>query len=448
VILRAWGCAVAAAVVWCSPEGLRDIGSPKGLRYVQQQPPQTDRPVFRSSVQTIEVDVRVFDKDGRFVPDLTRDDFQVFEDGVEVPLQTLFIVESALKPGLKSRPTTTDAGPNSSTDVGPNFSSGKPTPIVAARQTWVFIFDLNHLTPGRSFDSARAAVRDFIGTRLAEGDLAGIVAGDRLVNNRLTSVRQELLEGLETVKPRNDARSRFLHMAREWPRFQDEEEAIRVAKNEPEATARAIARAKSDDPDAAADPEGIVRSKAVAIQQDSHRATTQTLAALNALASGLAAIPGPKTVVFVSEGFVVQDVETMLRSVADRTARAGGRVYAIDVRGLGRGINSGLLEQTQADDMYTASQRFDALADATNSLAADTGGLLIRNENNFGRAMTRIADDAEKCYVVTYQAPNSTYDGKFRRIEVRVKRPGLKVRARRGYLAIDPAKMPAAHPAK
>ena len=60
---------------------------------------------------------------------------------------------------------------------------------------------------------------------------------------------------------------------------------------------------------------------------------------------------------------------------------------------------------------------------------------MIRNENNIGRALDRIARDANRYYVLGYQPSNTTFDGKYRPIQVRVKRPGLRVRARRGYLA-------------
>ena len=73
-------------------------------------------------------------------------------------------------------------------------------------------------------------------------------------------------------------------------------------------------------------------------------------------------------------------------------------------------------------------------------LAIDTGGLTIFNHNNIGHALETIAADANVYYVLGYQP--ATYDGKYRRIDVRAKRPGLSVRARNGYLAIDPAKLP------
>ncbi|HVD92605.1 MAG TPA: hypothetical protein VNC21_10000, partial [Vicinamibacterales bacterium] len=87
-------------------------------------------------------------------------------------------------------------------------------------------------------------------------------------------------------------------------------------------------------------------------------------------------------------------------------------------------------------------------SDGTNSLAVDTGGFAIRNENNFGRALDEIQHDAGTYYVLSYRAENEVFDGKYRTISVKVARPGVKVRARRGYLAIEPAKMLSPVPAR
>lgn len=390
-----------------------------------QAPPPVEQPVFRSGVQLVEVDVRVFDAQGRFVPDLTRDEFELIESGLPQTIDAVHVfgVETPLPaPALDS----------------PSLAAA-PEP----RQTWVFVFDLNHLSAGGGFDRARKAVEDFIRNRLRDGDMAGVVAGERMVGNRLTSVRSELLEAVRQVKPRGGNRMRLLELTREWPRILDYEEAIRIARNEEAAVARAVSRACADEPDmcGSADPESPVRAKATRVQQEAHEAAGQVLSALNSLASGLARMPGPKTVVFLSEGFVIQDVESTLRAVVGQTTRAGARVYAIDVRGLNRTANPGIIDQSVAGDVFDAGLTFDAVADGPNSLAVDTGGLMIRNENNLGRALDRVAADSGRYYVLTYQPVNSTLDGTFRPIEVRVKRNNVRVRARRGYLALAPARM-------
>jgi tetratricopeptide (TPR) repeat protein len=138
---------------------------------------------------------------------------------------------------------------------------------------------------------------------------------------------------------------------------------------------------------------------------------------------------------------VTQELETTLRTVVGQTARAGARIYAIDVRGLNRGSGADLIDRAQAHDPAGASVQFDMQEDGPNTLAVDTGGMMIRNENNIGRALDTIADDANRYYVLGYQPVDANFDAKFRSIEVRVARPGVRVRARRGYLALEPSRM-------
>jgi VWFA-related protein len=185
--------------------------------------------------------------------------------------------------------------------------------------------------------------------------------------------------------------------------------------------------------------EQAVREKARRLRNDFERASLDTLRTLNGLASGLAKIPGPKTIVFVSDGFVVDNVATTLQSVVGQVGRAGARVYAIDARGIR--IAGADVDQMLADDPAGGPARFDMAADGSNSLAVDTGGIMIRNQNNIGRALEAVAADANRYYVLAYQPLNTAFDGKYRPIQVRVKRPGVVVRARRGYLALEPSKM-------
>ncbi len=407
-----------------------------------QQPPPQQPPGFRSGVQVVEVDVRVFDKDGRFVTTLTRDDFEILEDGVPQQLVAVSLVDApaAAAPGVEQAAAPPPA-------VG---QTSNRQPATSNRHTWVFFFDLNHLTPGGGFDRARAAAADFIRDRFRDGDLAGVVAGSSLVNNRLTTVREELVAAVNGLKPGTGSRNRQIELTREWPRLLNEDEAAQIVDNRKDAIERAVMRACQDDPSACArvSPEPDVRQKAQRLIGDIRRATLETLTAVNALASGLARMAGPKTIVFLSDGFSISGVDTTLRGVVGQAARAGARVYAIDVRGLNRGRGAGIIDQEIVDNELGGPPSFDAQADGPNSLAVDTGGMMIRNDNNIGRALDTIAADANRYYVIGYQPANTAFDGKYRKIEVRVKREGVRVRARRGYLALEPAKMLTPKPVK
>lgn len=427
--------AVLSVALLLTPAGLAAQSVPPA----QSAPPA--QPAFRTTAQGVEVDVRVFDRDGRFVDDLTIDDFEVIERGVPQPLRALYFVGPAAgdRPGMPPLVTPRDAG-----------RAQAPPAQAAGRQTWIFVFDLNHLTPGAGFERAREAVVTFLRDQFVDGDVGGIVAGTRMVNNRLTSVRDELVSAARGLRPLPDHRARQIELTREWPRLRDEAEALAIANEDREALQRASIRACGDDESAcrAVSPDLAIREKARRLRSDLQRATRETLSAMTALAAGLARVPGPKTVVLLSDGFVVQDMETTLRSAVGQATRAGARVYAIDVRGLNRGTNASLGDQLAAETPSGAPARFDLGADGPNSLAVDTGGFVIRNQNNLGAALRAVADDAGRYYVIGYQPEGLALDGQYRQIDVRVTRPGLTVRARRGYLALEPSQLLVPQPIK
>ena len=66
-------------------------------------------------------------------------------------------------------------------------------------------------------------------------------------------------------------------------------------------------------------------------------------------------------------------------------------------------------------------------------LAASTGGFAAVNRNDLDGAFDRIVAENSSYYVFGYYSTNERRDGRFRKIEVRVKRPGLRVRSRNGY---------------
>ena len=95
-----------------------------------------------------------------------------------------------------------------------------------------------------------------------------------------------------------------------------------------------------------------------------------------------------------------------------------------------------LISGSAANPPYTSVGQSSAWSsDGANSLAVDTGGVAIRNENNFVKALDEIDRDTSSYYVLGYRPANAELDGKFREITVRVKRQGVSVRSRKGYLA-------------
>lgn len=78
------------------------------------------------------------------------------------------------------------------------------------------------------------------------------------------------------------------------------------------------------------------------------------------------------------------------------------------------------------------------------TMAENTDGLAVVNSNDLDRGMKRISDDLTSYYLLGYYSTNSKLDGRFRSLKVKVKKPGIDVRARRGYRAATEAEVTAA----
>jgi VWFA-related protein len=409
-----------------------------GQGYARQagtQPP----PTFRSGTTIIEVDAIVKDGKGRFVPDLTAADFEVLEDGKPQRVETLFLVRGreVVSAATVAAPESVPVPPVS--PIRPvNAPPPAPAPVPRTERVFVLMFDTENIQPG-SFDRVKKAAEDFLITSFKDGDVGGVVSNGSMINARLTSSREELLAAVRGLKASGEALAVTREMRREWPRILDAFEAYLIDRMDREAIARAVNRACTDDPGQCSKPQipvdQVVMEKARRLLPALRALGQRDILTVKALANGLAKVPGRKTIIFMSDGFFTEDSWAALRQVTDMAARASIRIYTLDTRGLDRTADvlekGGMSGGSGAGDVAG----FDTASDGPNSLAADTGGLVIRHENDFGRALLEFADDTSNYYVLGYRPADVTIDGRFRRITVRVKRAGVSVRARQGYMA-------------
>ena len=386
-------------------------------------------PTFRGGTDLVEVDVVVHDKDGAFVSDLSPGDFTIEENGVAQPIQQFFLhlgANGSAPPGLSA---------------GQPFENNNPTGSAAKPELRVFVvvFDDQHLTPS-GFKRTQAAAQTLFSQQFRNGDVGGVVTRGQMAANRLTADREELLKAVKDAKPPTSKVNRQFD-ERQWPRL-NEIEAVRIAfNNDRTVLEEAIRRACADDPDLCRriDPEPSIRSKAATLADTARAESAQTMRMLAALTNGLANVPGRKTIVLMSEGFLAEDEWPLVADTVAMAARANARIYTLDARGLDRGLPS-MFDNAPNDTGTRLLEQMDFGADSINSLAVDSGGFVVRNSNQFDNAIARIADDSTNYYVLGIR-PAAEPDGKYHAIRVKVTRPGLAVRARRGYVA-----MPAAQP--
>jgi VWFA-related protein len=189
----------------------------------------------------------------------------------------------------------------------------------------------------------------------------------------------------------------------------------------------------------------------------------RTLAALRAISQSVAGYPGRKTLIWFSFGFpfklalddrldldLSKSYGTDIKQVSALLTQSNVAVYPIDASVLA----SGAAVADPSRDVKLAQASQDAapttnLSKATwekfntqetgDSLAHETGGLVFRNTNDLRGALQAALEDSQHYYRLAYYPTQKKWDGKFHTIKVVVSDKQLKVRARSGYYAVDPA---------
>lgn len=123
------------------------------------------------------------------------------------------------------------------------------------------------------------------------------------------------------------------------------------------------------------------------------------------------------------------DHSQRLRSLTEDANRSNISFYTIDPNGIAADSAGSSDRSAGRQDTTNAASRQDSLR----FIADNTDGVLIANASNVDTQISRIRDDVSSYYLLTYSSSNTRLDGRFRAITVRVKRDGIKVRARRGY---------------
>jgi len=191
-----------------------------------------------------------------------------------------------------------------------------------------------------------------------------------------------------------------------------------------------------------------------------------TLDALNSLGRYLTGYPGRKNLVWVSETFPFSIVLDKITSQNNRDfardiavtgsvlSNAQVAIYPVDAKALGGNSDfsvcndpnpignpamiSTTLEGEAGKVMNREAEDRMASRSTMNDLAEKTGGKAYYNTNNIEGAVRRSLEDGSTYYTLGYYPENKTWDGKFRRITIKVARPGVKLHYRAGYYAVEP----------
>jgi VWFA-related protein len=197
------------------------------------------------------------------------------------------------------------------------------------------------------------------------------------------------------------------------------------------------------DPQATSMAESIARGTASRNVSIGESETRLSLGVLKDVVRRVAAMPGQRSVVLVSPGFMLTTgVRQEESDLIDRALRANVIIGALDARGLyviipggdasQQGYNSAIITAKSQYDHESARVDADVMAE----LADATGGTFVQNTNDFDGGLKRLAAAPEYYYVLAFSPQNLKYDGAYHALKVAVtESKGLTLQARRGYYA-------------
>jgi VWFA-related protein len=396
-----------------------------GLKVAAQAPPSV---TFQVEVNYVDVDTIVTDEKGNFVTGLTREDFEVFEDGKPQKVEMFSYVELPVERpdrfAVLGRTVSTDARSNARPFDG---------------RVYVLVLDDVDISPLRT-SIVKKSAREFIDRHFGANDLAAVVytSGRTDATQDFTSDRNLLIASVDKFVGRRlqSAAIEALeqHYHREFTRLDRQENEVDPAAGVTDTAS----------PISVLDLEREQRALAV-------------LDTLRNLGEFLSGVRGRrKAVLLFSEGLEMPmselyslhtptDVGGAIRDAITAAARSNVNFFALDPRGL-IGLTTEFIELAGSGAPNVAMGVFGSQnaqqgllndlrlsQDSLRTLAEETGGFAAVNQNTLGSAFERIVDANSRYYVLGYYPPATARDGRFHRIEVRVKRPGLRVSARRGY---------------
>lgn len=407
----------------------------------QQPPPQAPSTVLRVTTRLVLVDVVVTDHDGRPVTDLKPEDFTLLENNKPQPIATFSLEQPGPPAAARAEPL-----PKLPADVYTNRPEYRlpPGPLT------ILLLDLLN-TPARDQAYAREQMLHYLSTQLQPGQRTAIlVLGNNLyLLQDFTTDPRLLQEALQKLHPQTSAA-----LAREEATTEIPSQIADVVR--------------------ASVVQNLQRVEAEYIAAATDSRVAMTLGALRAIARATAGYPGRKNLIWVSAAFpfvlIPEQAEdfNLYRSYADDMRRTANQltdaqvaVYPVDARGLvgftvadaadsGRDRIGGHVRSGPGfgDQVGRSNQMLVDTQHSMRQIAADTGGRAFINRNDIDQAVALGIADGSTYYTLGYYPQDKTWDGKFRRIEVKLARHGLGVRHRRGYYALDPLARPEQTPEK
>lgn len=404
----------------------------------QTRPQKSPDEVVRVYTELVQTDVMVFDKQGRFVDGLTKENFELRIDGKPRPIQAFDKITAG------SDEETQLAAARGATSVNPK----RPAPLDRGRIVFFYIDDFHMNLEG--IVAARKVITNFLEKQMGQNDQAAIASATGQIGflQQLTNDRMVLRKALERVTPGN-------YSVRDIERPpMTEYQAMLIERGDRTIFDYFVTETIRQNPGLNRETAGqIVRGRSASIQSQAERVNSNTLSGLESLVRSARNLPGRKLVFFLSGGFLIENrrgsLTSKLRSVTNAAAKSGVVIYSMDTRGLVASLQDASTESSfdPGGQLAASTSTFGELSatqDPLNALAVDTGGKAIFNTNDLLKGLSPAIKETSSYYLLAWK-PEAETSGRFRLLEVKlVDRPDLTVRVRKGFFDVDPPEETAA----
>ena len=403
-------------------------------------------PTFKLQTERNLVLVRVVVRDakGATVDNLRQEDFRLFDHG---KLQTILHF-SMEKPALKAT-APVPAKPAEKTTAEPEDVDETSAPVITARRFVALYFD-DVNTPFENLARTRDAADHFLTKSVQAGDRIALFtsSGQKQVDftDNLAQLRQALLD----LRPRpitgEDRTCGAIPPYEAYQIFEQQDPiATAVAAEEILNCTPCQAATAQQQQQCAAQAQQTAQTEAIRSLQMSETQSTAALRGIESTVRLLTSLPGQRSMVIISGGFMTETLHFQISQITDRALRSGVIINAIDARGLytdptldasqsniAVSQNSQIIGQKHMILEESAREQTDGMR----ALALDTGGIFFNNSNDLDAGFNKTAGLPGTYYVLAFSPQNLKLDGSFHPLQVKlVSSKGLAVQARHGYYA-------------
>jgi VWFA-related protein len=392
-----------------------DAPAPEG-----QQPP-----VFRTGINFVRVDVMVSGRDGQLIDDLKADDFEVLEDGQPQSISTFRLVklDGGAVPGRD--------GGGAATPIRSDDDEAREAARDDVRLFAIFLDDY-HLRRETSL-RIRAPLEEFVSAKLGPTDLVGLMYPLQSLDTvRFTRNRDAVAAGIEgfvgrkyEYQPTNAFEERYAW----YPTESVERIRVGVSLSALEGLIIHLGGLKEGRKSLLLVSEGYTYMVPPQMRSDSAQTP------VNPLSPGADPLAGENDLNEDRASFLASaDMQQRLRLIWDTANKNNVSIYAIDPRGLTGS------EFDIADNIggQLGREYLRTTQDTLRTLSDQSDGRALVNRNDMAAGLSQIVRDSSAYYLLGYDSVAAPTDGKFHKIDVRVKRSNVQVRARQGYWAITP----------